>query len=157
TTHRLPDSDIQLTERTHFSRHALHGLNVFLNQFFQQFPLLLGFQQIDWMSEQPSPIDPPAPPFSQSFPMELPLFTGFESMLDRANNATATTDVGPVQKAAGTLRSVVTIRNLTGHDLPTGVGFRRMFIELLVLDQAGTPLWASGRTNELGFILDGLS
>lgn len=57
----------------------------------------------------------------------------------------------------GQLRSLVTVSNLTGHYLPTGVGFRRMFLEFLVLDQQGTTLWASGRTNELGFILDGVS
>ena len=45
TTHRLPDKDIELTERGKFYRHSLHGLNGFLNQFFQQFPLLLGFNR----------------------------------------------------------------------------------------------------------------
>jgi hypothetical protein len=158
TTHRLPDADIALTTRNHFSRHSLHGLNVFLNQFVQQFPLILGFQQIDWMSEQPSPLDPPAPPFTQGLPMELPLFTGFESMLEMAANDTATVQVGRVRKTAdGRLRASVTVRNLTGHYLPTGVGFRRLFVELQVLDRQGTPLWASGRTNALGFLLDGVS
>jgi hypothetical protein len=158
TTNRLPDKDIKLTQRGRFYRHSLHGLNGFLNEFFQQFPLILGFQQVDWMSEQPSPLDPPAPPFGTNFVMELPLFTGFESMLDMAENQTATMEIGPVRKTRdGQLSSVVTVRNLTGHDLPTGVGFRRMFLQFLVLDKQGTTLWASGRTNELGFILDGLT
>jgi mono/diheme cytochrome c family protein len=158
TTNRLPDKDIKLTQRGRFYRHSLHGLNGFLNEFFQQFPLILGFQQVDWMSEQPSPLDPPAPPFGTNFVMELPLFTGFESMLDMAENQTATMEIGPVRKTRdGQLRSVITVRNLTGHDLPTGVGFRRMFLQFLVLDKQGTTLWASGRTNDLGFILDGLT
>lgn len=158
TTHRLPDSDIELTKRSRFSRHSLHGLNVFLNQFFQQFPLILGFQQIDWMSEQPSPLDPPAPPFASGYNMELPLFTGFESMLEMAENDTATIEIGPLQKTPeGQLRSVVTVRNLTGHYLPSGVGFRRLFLEFLVVDREGATLWASGRTNDLGFILDGVT
>ena len=158
TTNRLPDKDIKLTQRGRFYRHSLHGLNGFLNEFFQQFPLILGFQQVDWMSEQPSPLDPPAPPFGTNFVMELPLFTGFESMLDMAENQTATMEIGPVRKTRdGQLSSVVTVRNLTGHDLPTGVGFRRMFLQFLVLDKQGNTLWASGRTNELGFILDGLT
>ncbi len=158
TTNRLPDKDIKLTQRGRFYRHSLHGLNGFLNEFFQQFPLILGFQQVDWMSEQPSPLDPPAPPFGTNFVMELPLFTGFESMLDMAENQTATVEIGPVRKTRdGQLRSVITVRNLTGHDLPTGVGFRRMFLQFLVLDKQGTTLWASGRTNDLGFILDGLT
>lgn len=158
TTNRLSDKDIKLTQRGRFYRHSLHGLNGFLNEFFQQFPLILGFQQVDWMSEQPSPLDPPAPPFGTNFVMELPLFTGFESMLDMAENQTATMEIGPVRKTRdGQLSSVVTVRNLTGHDLPTGVGFRRMFLQFLVLDKQGNTLWASGRTNELGFILDGLT
>ena len=32
-----------------------------------------------------------------------------------------------------------------------------MFVQFLVLDQQGTTLWASGRTNDEGFILDGLT
>jgi mono/diheme cytochrome c family protein len=158
TTNRLPGRDIKLTRRNRFHRHSLHGLNGFLNEFFQQFPLILGFQQVDWMSEQPSPLDPPAPPFGTNFVMDLPLFTGFESILRMAENQTAELEIGPVRKTRdGRLSTVVTVRNLTGHDLPTGVGFRRMFLQFLVLDKQGTTLWASGRTNELGFILDGLT
>jgi hypothetical protein len=50
TTHRLPNAAITLTTRDTYSRHALHGLNVFLNEMFQQFPLLLGARQIDYMT-----------------------------------------------------------------------------------------------------------
>jgi hypothetical protein len=158
TTNRLPDKEIELTERTHFARHSLHGLNVFLNQFFQQFPLILGFQQVDFMSEQPSPLDPPGIPFSQGYLMQLPLLAGFESMLAMAENDTATVDIGPLHKTSdGKLRTVVTVRNLTGHYLPTGVGFRRLVVEFRVLDAQGATLWASGRTNDLGFILDGVT
>jgi hypothetical protein len=158
TTHRLPDRDIALTERHRFARHSLHGLNVFLNQFVQQYPLILGFQQIDWMSEQPSPLDPPAPPFASGYNMALPLLAGFESMLAMAENETATVTLGELHKTPqGEVRGVVTVRNLTGHYLPSGVGFRRIFVELLVLDRQGATLWASGRTNDLGFILDGVT
>ncbi|MEW6268480.1 MAG: hypothetical protein AB1689_04190 [Thermodesulfobacteriota bacterium] len=155
TTNRLPDDEIDPTPRDRYSRHALHGLNVFLNQMFQQFPLLLGFQQIDFMSEQPSPIDPPAPPFSSAYPMQLPLFTGFRSMLDMARGETALVEVDDVRRESGELQARVTVRNQTGHYLPTAVGFRRTFVELLVLDAQDEVLWASGRTNELGFLVDG--
>jgi hypothetical protein len=157
TTHRLPDDEITLETRKKFSRHSLHGLNLFLNQLFQQYPLLLGLQQIDFMSEQPSPLDPPAPPFGAAYPMELPLFTGMESMLEMAEQQTAALEIGRVRRESGELVAPVTVHNRTGHYLPTGVGFRRMFLELLVRDAAGELLWASGRTNELGFLLDGLS
>jgi hypothetical protein len=89
--------------------------------------------------------------------MELPLFTGFESMLEMAEKETATVAIERLERREGYLRGVVRVENRTGHYLPTGVGFRRIFVELLVLDREGTILWASGRTNELGFLLDGIS
>ena len=49
TTERLPDAEIALTEREHFPRHTLAGLNVFINEMFQQFPVLLGLRQDDYM------------------------------------------------------------------------------------------------------------
>jgi hypothetical protein len=63
-------------------------------------------------------------------------------------------------RAAGprTLEAEVTVANLTGHRFPTGVGFRRAFIELLVFDVATGQerlVWASGRTNRLGVLVDG--
>jgi hypothetical protein len=45
--------------------------------------------------------------------------------------------------------------NLAGHGFPTGVGFRRAFIELVVKDASGKVVWGSGRTNELGVIVVG--
>jgi hypothetical protein len=39
--------------------------------------------------------------------------------------------------------------------LPSGVGFRRLFLEFLVLDSDDNVLWASGRTNNLGAIVAG--
>lgn len=157
TTNRLPDEEINLGTRTTYSRHSLHGLNVFLNQFVQQFPLILGIAQVDFMSQQASNIDPPAPSFANQFPQQFPLLTGFESMLEMATLETARVEVEDVRRASGALEARVRVQNLTGHYLPTGVGFRRMFLELLVLDAAGELVWASGRTNELGFLLDGTS
>ena len=47
--------------------------------------------------------------------------------------------------------------NLTGHRFPSGVGFRRAFIELLVIekqDERQRLVWSSGRTNDVGVIVD---
>ena len=60
-------------------------------------------------------------------------------------------------KANGTLTAQVTLTNLAGHNFPSGVGFRRAFIELVVLDSKGQMLWASGRTSPEGVILSGLT
>jgi len=141
TMHRLPDADIKLTVRDHFARHALHGLNVFLNEMFQQFPLILGYRQISY---QTGTLTAP------------PLITGLDSMLDMARNETASLEVTALEKTAeGKLSARVKVTNNVGHFLPSGVSFRRVFLEFLVLDADGNLLWASGRTNHLGAILDG--
>jgi hypothetical protein len=143
TTHRLPNDEIALTTRDKYSRHALHGLNVFLNEMFQQFPLLLGARQIDYMTG------------TATVPS---LITGRDSMLEMAKHETASVDVQRLEKTAdGKLRAVVLVTNKVGHYLPSGVGFRRIFLEVLVRDTAGNLLWASGRTNALGAILDGIT
>jgi hypothetical protein len=141
TTNRLPDEDIALTERDNFARHSLHGLNVFLNEMFQQFPLILGFRQID---PQLGTFSVPA------------LITGRDSMVGMARNESAEIGVETLEiTPGGELRAVVRVANLAGHYLPTGVGFRRMFIEFIVRDAEGNVLWASGRTNNLGAIVRG--
>jgi hypothetical protein len=52
------------------------------------------------------------------------------------------------------LYAAVMINNKSGHKLPSGVGFRRAFVNFRVLDQAGRTLWESGRTNGAGVIVD---
>jgi hypothetical protein len=142
TTHRLATKDITLTPRQTFGRHALHGANVFLNAMFQQFPLLLGLRQLDYMitsSAQPA------------------LITGQNSMVQMAQQETATVQILNLVPSKETLTATVLVTNKAGHYLPSGVGFRRAFLELVAEDKAGIPLWASGRTNELGVLLDGIS
>lgn len=142
TTHRLADKDIELTARDTYSRHALHGINLFLNEMFQQFPLLLGIRQIDYMGDihtQPA------------------LVTASKSMQRMARQETATINIQTLQvdSATGEVRAKVKVTNKAGHHLPSGVGFRRLFIEFTVTDQDGELLWASGRTNPLGVIVEG--
>jgi hypothetical protein len=139
TTNRLPDPEITLSERDIFARHSLHGLNIFINQIFQQFPIVLGYGQlVGFFSDTPA------------------LITGQNSMVNMAQNETATVKINElVLNQDGQLEAVIEVRNLTGHYLPSGVGFRRMFLEFLVRDAERNVLWASGRTNKLGAILDG--
>ena len=66
------------------------------------------------------------------------------------------------QVAGQSLMADVTVANQTGHRFPSGVGFRRAFIEFDVIDPAtndpatGQPkiVWSSGATNDEGFIVD---
>ena len=143
TTERLPDAEITLTERSQYARHQLHGLNVFLNQMFQQFPLILGVRQLDGVTE--SNVTPP-------------LITGMNSMMEMARHGTAELEITSVETLPeNQLRARITVHNKTGHYLPSGVGFRRVFLEVLVRDKQDQLIWASGRTNKLGAIVDGVT
>jgi len=51
----------------------------------------------------------------------------------------------------------VQVTNKSGHFLPSGVGFRRVFLEFIVKDKAGKEIWASGKTTDLGVIVNGLT
>jgi hypothetical protein len=142
TTHRLPDEAITLTPRQDYVRHSLHGLNVFLNEMFQQFPLLLGVRQIDYMGASTT---------------QPGLITAAESMLRMAQHETADIAIKYLRRSGDQLAATVRVTNRTGHYLPSGVGFRRVFVEFVAEDANGRPLWASGRTDALGFLLDGVS
>jgi hypothetical protein len=140
TDYRLPANDIDLEARSPYGKHELVGLNIFLLKMFQQFPDVLGVR-INNPSGLPGSV--------------APLVTSAQLMLDQAQNATAKIDVTPSWDAAKkTLTAQVKVENKTGHKFPSGVSFRRAFIELEVLDKEGNTLWASGRTNDAGVIVD---
>jgi hypothetical protein len=139
TENRLPMSDIDLKPRQPFSRHALVGLNVFFNKIAQQFPDILGIRIQDPMLVSRG---------------VAPLATTYNSMIQQADNETATVAVTGIEMNGSRLEAQVQVRNLAGHKLPSGVGFRRLFIELSVLDADGQPIWVSGRTSPTGTIVD---
>lgn len=144
TENRLPDEEIDLPDRP-YRRHLLYGLNLFLNEMFQQFPILLGLRQLDYMNGTPI----------------SPLLTAREEALKVAQHQTADVRIGQLsldERAAGaTLTAELTVENKVAHNLPSGVGFRRLFVEFLVLGEDADTIWASGRTSNLGVILDGVS
>jgi hypothetical protein len=80
------------------------------------------------------------------------LFTR-EAIVEQARSDTVTVEIGSVTRGAGTLVVPVTVTNLVGHKFPSGVGFRRAFVELALLDAAGETLWASGGTDGAGVIV----
>jgi len=75
-------------------------------------------------------------------------------LIEQAGERTADVAITGVTKTAGALEARVTVTNKTGHKFPSGVGFRRAFIAFEVLDAQGNVLWASGRTNAAGMIVD---
>lgn len=135
----LPASDIDLPVREGFARHLLVGLNVFLIDMASQFSPIFGIATQDPMLG------------SSGVP---PLATTREAILDQALSSTAEVSVSASQIAGTSLTANVTVVNRSGHKLPSGVGFRRAFVDFRVLDAAGKTLWESGRTNPTGAIVD---
>lgn len=135
----LPAADIDLPVREGFARHVLVGLNVFLIDMASQFSNVLGIATQDPMlgSDGAPPLD----------------FTR-RAILDQAANRSAAISVSRPLVAGTTLTASVTVTNKSGHKLPSGVGFRRAFVDFRVLDAAGKTLWESGRTNAAGVIVD---
>lgn len=134
----LPAEDVDVVKRP-YRRHAFYGLNVFLNAYAQQYPLLLGIRQQDYMNGN----------------VTAPLLTGLASALEVASEQTAELTLGAAVWSGDTLEAPITVKNLAGHSLPSGVGFRRLFLQVEVLDAADRVLWVSGRTNEIGQLLNG--
>jgi hypothetical protein len=139
TENTLPPQDIDLQVREGFGKHTLVGLNVFLLEMAAQFPMLLGIRPTDPMLGADG-ID--------SIP------NAKAAMMDQAMNRTAEVRIGNVSIEAGTLNARVTVLNRVGHKFPSGVGFRRAFLEFSVLDRDTKVIWSSGRTDGSGVIVD---
>src|SRR5437588_6900793 len=77
-----------------------------------------------------------------------------DAFVEQAQNSTAAIAVTSVSTQNDKLVANVTVTNKTGHRFPSGVGFRRAFLEFQVVDHHVSTVWASGRTNELGIIID---
>lgn len=135
----LASEQLDVPLRSDYRRHELVGLNAFVVAMAQQFPDILGVALQDY---------------------ETSAVTGAElamrSMVWSAREGRVVTlDVGAPRIADGTLSTEVTVSNQTGHRFPSGVSFRRAFLEFLVLDNKGNTLWGSGQTNAAGLITDG--
>jgi Cytochrome P460 len=140
-----------------FVRHQLQGLNIFLLEMFNQFMTpdastppnysndILGVRKSDYMSS-----------------LDNDLQNAISNFVQAAQYETATIEVSQPTIQGQSLAAEVTVTNKTGHRFPSGVGFRRAFLEFDVIDtrvidpKTRQPkiVWASGRTNEAGFIVD---
>jgi len=151
TGNRLPDEKIRVRFRDKgFVRHQLQGLNVTLLEMFRQFMspyksngsnilanAILGVRQNDYMSGLDD------------------LSTAIDAFVQQAQNSTAEVSVSPTTVSNQKLVADVKVTNKTGHRLPSGVGFRRAFLEFRVVDNdTGKTVWCSGCTNELGVIMN---
>lgn len=138
----LPAAEITLAARRPYGRHTLVGLNVFVSQLFLQFPGVLGIPAQDPIVSAPA---------GKAFLSSLKLAQ--REQLALAQRSAQVELCEPPRRTPEGLRLRVRVSNLAGHKLPTGVGFRRAFLELQVQDAAGRPLWVSGRTDGLGVLV----
>jgi mono/diheme cytochrome c family protein len=139
---RAPADKIRVRYRTEgYVRHELLGLNIPLLEMFNQFNDILGVRQADYMSGSLTDLSDTIGNADQ-----------------QAREKTVALDVSTPVIKNGKLSASVTVTNLTGHRFPSGVGFRRAFVEFTVIETiAGREraVWSSGRTNDLGLIVDG--
>jgi cytochrome c551/c552 len=125
-----------------YSRHNFVGLNVFLVQLFDQFDDILGVRKFDFMTGS-----------------KVDLQHAIENFLLVAKTQVADVSVAAECNQERELKATVDILSKVGHRFPSGVGFRRAFVELLVLEQpAGETdeprvIWSSGQTDSLGVLL----
>jgi hypothetical protein len=149
TGNRLPDEKIRVRFREKdFARHQFQGLNVTLLEMFRQSMTpyksngtnilanyILGVRQNDYMSGLDD------------------LSTAIDAFVQQAQNSTAEVSVSPATIRNQKLIADVKVTNKTGHRLPSGVGFRRAFLEFRVIDNdSNKTVWCSGCTNQLGVI-----
>jgi hypothetical protein len=80
-----------------------------------------------------------------------------DNMVRQAREATVDLAVALVDvPVKGPLVAEVIVTNKVGHRFPSGVGFRRAFLEVVARRKStGEVVWGSGRTNSVGVIVDG--
>ena len=139
---RLPDADLMLESRSPYRRHQLLGINLFALEMFDQFRAELGLFKFD--PNLPNPLAKQI--FSQK--------TAVAEAVTQAQTSTAEVTVMSATRMGATLQADVQVQNLAGHNFPSGVSFRRAFLNFQVLDADGNVLWASGNTNSDGVIVD---
>jgi hypothetical protein len=138
----LPANQLILQKRKTFARHHLNGINLFALEMFDQFRADLGLYKQDDLL----PPELRSTLFAQK--------NAVESGVIEAQTSTAEVTIDSASKNFAQLQVVVRIQNLAGHNFPSGVSFRRAFLDLQLLDAHGNVMWESGRTNADGVITD---
>jgi hypothetical protein len=124
-----------------YKRHGFAGLNVFLLEMFAQFDDILGVPKDDFMTGSKQGIE-----------------HAVENLVRTARDDVASVDV-TAQLRSNRLTARVVVQNKVGHRFPSGVGFRRAFLELAIVEVSRNPkeadrtVWISGGTNELGVLV----
>ena len=123
-----------------YRRHTFQGLNGFLLEILRQYDDILGVRRHDFMTGSKTDLDQAIANLARQARRDVVEMTTQSQWNDQ-----------------GRLQVEVRLLNKAGHRFPSGVGFRRAFLELLVVektDQGEHIVWSSGRTNEIGALLD---
>lgn len=135
--HRLSSEALDLEPREGYRRHTLTGINLFTQRFFAQFPLILGANTFYPVRPSGALLSPQAMVMSEA------------TTLARHHTVRLSLEPGSDK------RFVVKVENLVGHKFPTGVGFRRAWLEVSARAADGRVAWCSGCADGAGSLLDG--
>jgi len=130
-------ANVQVPRRPGYRRHVLQGINAFGLEMFNKFPDILGVRLTSFMTG-----------FTNGLPEAIKVAT------DQAAKSSVKVEILQVSEVGTQLTTRVRSTNLTGHRFPSGVGFRRLILEFVVEDANGNVIWGSGRTNNLGIVVD---
>ena len=108
--------NLTVTSSRGYRRHTFQGNNVFLMEVFRQFNDVLGVRTADYETGVEG------------------IHFAIDSYVQNARKNTATIEILNVEATGHTIAADVKITNLTGTRLPSGVGFRRVWIEFLLID-----------------------
>ena len=137
-----PAADITMTKRDEYGRHTFVGANVFVLEMFKQFGAQLGLTQGD-------------PNYDTSTFKFVPrLDLAIDETTQQVQGKTASVAIRGQRRVASGLEIDVQVVNKTGHKFPSGVGFRRAYIEFTAIDASGKVLWSSGRSTDRGVLID---
>lgn len=137
-----PAADITMKPRNEFGRHTFVGANVFVLEMFKQFAPQLGLTVND-------------PNYDTStFKFVPALDLSIRETTKQVQNATASVAIVAQRRSASGLDVDVQVINKTGHKFPSGVGFRRAFIEFTAMDATGKVVWSSGRSTDKGVLIN---
>lgn len=135
----LGDDDLTIAKRPEMRRHTLNGINAFSLALFDQFNDILGKRKDNYMSGGAQDLE-----------------TTISNVAEFARSEVADVKIENPRVVNGELHFRVRVTNKTGHRFPSGVGFRRAFLEVSAQDSLGNDLWHSGATNSEGVIVDRL-
>lgn len=137
-----PAADITMKARRDFSRHTFVGANVFVLEMFKQFGEQLGLTQGDRNYD------------TTNFKVRPRLELAIAETTKQVQSESASIAIRAQRKTTNGLDVDVEVINKTGHKFPSGVGFRRAFIEFTAMDTNGKVIWSSGRSTDKGVLIN---